>query len=94
MLLAPNVLSVQHWARLLGGALYAASPRIDWASLLRRTFDVDVLRCVGCGGRLRVVGELTEPAAVRLALERLGLPTEAPTAARARDPTALLGDAD
>ena len=34
--LAPNVLSVRHWDRLMGGALYAASPRVDWASLLRK----------------------------------------------------------
>ncbi len=34
--LAPNVLSVRHWDRLMGGALYAATPRIDWANLLRQ----------------------------------------------------------
>ena len=94
MLLSPGVLSVRHWARLLGGALYAATPRVDWASLLRPTFDVDVLRCASCGGRLRVLEEVSEPAAVRLVLDRLGLPTAAPAAARARDPTELLGDAD
>ena len=93
-LLSPNVLSVQHWTRLLDGALYAAAPRVDWASLLRRTFDVDVLRCASCGGRLRVLEEVSEPAAVRLVLDRLGLPADAPAAARARDPTELLGDAD
>jgi hypothetical protein len=26
-------------------ALYAATPRLDWASLLRRSFEVDVLQC-------------------------------------------------
>src|ERR1019366_647792 len=29
--LAPNVLSMRHWDRLLGGALYAATPRVPWA---------------------------------------------------------------
>jgi hypothetical protein len=91
-LLAPNILSVKH--RLLGGLLYAASPRVDWATLLRRTFEVDVLACAHCGGRLRVLGESTEPSMVRLILESLGLHTEAPVAARARDPTDLLGDPD
>ncbi|MBK6691435.1 MAG: hypothetical protein IPG50_04425 [Myxococcales bacterium] len=33
--LLPNVLSVKHWDRLLRGALYAATVRIDWATLLR-----------------------------------------------------------
>jgi hypothetical protein len=53
--LAPNIVSVQHWDRLLGGLLYATSPRVDWASLLRRSFSVDVLECPKCRGRLRVV---------------------------------------
>ncbi|HWL86818.1 MAG TPA: transposase, partial [Polyangiaceae bacterium] len=38
-LLAPSILSIRHWDRLLGGALLATSPRIDWATLVRRTFD-------------------------------------------------------
>jgi hypothetical protein len=82
---------VKHWNRLLGGSLYAASPRVDWASLLRRSFEVDVLACANCGGRLRVLGEVTEPAMVRLVLDSLAIPTDAPRVARARDPTELLG---
>ena len=39
---APNVVLVAHWTRLLDGELYATGPRLDWATLLRRTFDVDV----------------------------------------------------
>jgi hypothetical protein len=62
--IAPNILSVRHWNRLLGGLLYAASPRVDWATLLRRSFDVDVLRCSACGGRMRVLAEVIEPALV------------------------------
>jgi len=90
--LNPNVLSVAHWSRLLGGALYAATTRVDWATLLRRSFEVDVLACARCGGRLRVLGEVTDPALVQLVLESLGLPGHAPSAARARDPTSLRGD--
>jgi hypothetical protein len=83
---------VAHWSRLLGGALYAATTRVAWAALLRRSFEVDVLTCAHCGGRLRVLGEVTAPALVQLVLESLGLPTHAPSLARARDPTSLLGD--
>ena len=90
--LTPNVLGVKHWDRLLGGTLYAASPRVDWASLLRRSFQVDVLACPSCNGRLRLLGEVTEPTMVRLVLDSLGMPTDAPHAARARDPTELLGE--
>jgi hypothetical protein len=86
-LLAPNILGVRHWKRLLDGALLARSPRVEWARLLRRTFESDVLQCVACGGRLRVLGNVTEPVAAHAILESLGLPTRAPSAARARDPT-------
>ena len=91
VLLTPNVLSTKHWSRLLGGPLYAASPRVDWATLLRRSFDVDVLRCAACGGRLRVLGEVTDSSLVGLILESLGVPKDGPRAAKARDPTDLLG---
>ena len=36
-----------------------------------------------------MLGEVTDPAMVGLVLEGVGLPTEAPRAARARDPTEL-----
>jgi hypothetical protein len=48
-------------------------------------------RCTACGGRLRMLGEITEHAMVRLVLESIGLPTEAPFTSRARDPTDLIG---
>ncbi len=72
---------------MLDGLLYAASPRTDWATLLRRTFEVDVLACSRCGGRLRVLACLTDGDAVRRFLTNVGLPTDAPSTARARDPT-------
>ena len=85
--LSPNVLSVRHWDRLMAGALYAATPRVDWASLLRRSFDVDVMACTKCGGRLRVLAVITERESVRRILDHLGAPVDAPSRARARDPT-------
>ena len=90
--LAPNVLSVRHWERLIGGALYAATPRLDWASLLRRSFEVDVLECPKCHGRLRVLAVITEREPVQRILAHLGVPTEAPPLARARDPADELDD--
>jgi hypothetical protein len=87
ILLSPNVLSVRHWDRLLGGLLYATSPRVDWPTLPRRSFAVDVLECPKCHGRLRVVAVITEREPVRRILAHLCMPTEAPRVARARDPT-------
>jgi uncharacterized protein YbaR (Trm112 family) len=92
--LAPNVLSVRHWDRLLGGALYAATPRVDWARLLRRSLDVDVLQCPTCKGRLRVLAVITEREPVRRILAHLGLPSDAPPLAPARDPTDDLEDVE
>jgi hypothetical protein len=92
--LAPNILSVRHWDRLLGGALYAATPRVDWANLLRRSLDVDVLQCPKCQGRLRVLAVITEREPVRRILAHLGVPTDAPPVARARDPTDELDDVE
>jgi hypothetical protein len=53
--IAPNVISASRWRQLLDGKLLATSPRLDWATLLRRTYGVDVFQCAKCGGRLRVV---------------------------------------
>jgi hypothetical protein len=92
LMLAPNVLSVKHWDRLLGGVLYAASPRVDWASLLRRSFSVDVLQCPRCHGRLRVVAVITEREAITRILAHVGMPTDSPPLARARDPSDELDD--
>ncbi len=92
--LAPNILSVRHWDRLLGGVLYAVSPRIDWARLLRRSMGVDVLECPKCQGRLRVLAVITERQPVQRILSHLGMATEAPLLARARDPTDDVDDVD
>ena len=58
---APNILSMSHWDGLLGGELYAPLSRLDWATMLGRKFDVDVLRCHGCGGRMAVRAVVTYP---------------------------------
>jgi hypothetical protein len=61
--------------------------RIDWSTLLRRTYDLDVLRCE-CGGSLKVVALVTDRETALEILERLGVPTE--PLARARSPDRLL----
>ncbi len=63
---------------------------MDWPRLLRRTFDTDVLQCPRCEGRLRVLSVITNEPTVARILPALGLATDAPIIARARDPTDLL----
>jgi len=62
------------------------TPRVDWAELLRRTFDLDVFVCVRCGGRRRVLAYVQAGGGVRAILEHLGLPTAGARLAPARGP--------
>jgi len=57
-----------------------------WADLLRRCFEIDVLACPGCGGRLRLLATIEDPAIVRRVLAHLGLPAVPPRTAPARSP--------
>ncbi len=51
-----------------------------------RIYGVFALKCSGCGGRVRLVGFITEPATVRQILEHVGEPTNAPAIAPVRSP--------
>jgi hypothetical protein len=62
------------------------SPRIDWATLLHRTFDIDVRVCGLCGGHLRVLALITDSGVASRILGALDLSPQAPPLARARDP--------
>ena len=67
------------------GALMNAAFRVR-AQLLARIYGVAPLKCSGCGGRVRVVGFITEPATVRQILAHVGEPTTVPAIAPARSP--------
>ena len=56
----PNVLSARHLDRIAGGLLYAATSSVPWATLLARTFEVDVNACARCGGWLEVRAVVTD----------------------------------
>jgi hypothetical protein len=42
-----------------------------WAALMRRAFDLDVLACPRCGGRLRLIATVEDPEAIRAILAAL-----------------------
>jgi hypothetical protein len=50
-----------------------AERSLCWAELLFRTRGVDVLRCLKCGGRMKLIAFITEPNLARDILQRLGL---------------------
>jgi uncharacterized protein YbaR (Trm112 family) len=49
-------------------------------------FEIDVLACPGCGGRLRLLATIGEPEVGRKILSHLGIPTECPEPLPARSP--------
>jgi hypothetical protein len=57
-----------------GTGLESASPRAwSWAALMHRAFGIDVLACAYCGGRLRLIATLHDPAVIRKILAHLAL---------------------
>jgi putative transposase len=56
-----------------------ASPaRMSWACLLKRVFDLDIERCPSCGGRLKIIAAIVDPAVITKILTHLHLPARAP----------------
>jgi len=54
-----------------------------WSELMKRVFLVDVLQCERCGGRMKIIAAILQPAAARKILDCLGLPSRAPPLAPA-----------
>jgi hypothetical protein len=57
-----------------------------WAELLKRAFEVDVLHCDRCQGRMRLVALVLEDKGIARFLRALGEPTSLPPRAPARGP--------
>ncbi len=47
--------------------------RMTWADLLKRTFQIDALRCHRCSGRLRVITAVLDPTAIQAILAAVHL---------------------
>jgi hypothetical protein len=60
--------------------------RETWSELMRVTFQLDVLACPRCGGRLRHIATILDTRVARRILEHLGLPARGPPELPARDP--------
>jgi hypothetical protein len=63
--------------------------RYTFAELMRRVFDVEVLRCPHCQGKRELVAMITEVPVIRAILECLKLPADPPVMAEARWPEGL-----
>jgi hypothetical protein len=80
---APDPPSVEEATRVTAGV---ERRHWRWADLMRRAFEMDVLACPRCGGRMVLIATIEDPAVVRRILTHLGLPTEMPEARPARPP--------
>ncbi len=67
---------------------HGAPARMGWARLLKRVFEIDVEHCAHCGGDLKIIAAIEEPAVIVRILTHLGLPARAPPRSPAR-PLAL-----
>ncbi|MBN1568991.1 MAG: transposase [Acidobacteria bacterium] len=50
----------------------------SWAELMKRVWDVDVLKCDYCGGRMRILCAINAPDAIAKILDCLGLHSKSP----------------
>jgi hypothetical protein len=64
--------------------------RLDWASLLKRVFGVDVLKCSRCQGQMLLIACIEEPDVAKKILEHLGLRAEPLPTLRAQAPPVTL----
>jgi hypothetical protein len=75
-----------------GSHAQGAPPRMSWARLLKRVFDMDVEHCPNCGGALKIIAcpeprrraAIEDPPVIVKILSHLGLPTHAPPRSPAR----------
>jgi hypothetical protein len=58
--------------------------RLGWAQLLYRVLFLDALLCTKCGGRMKVLAFLSDPAVVARILQHLKIPATAPPLSPAR----------
>ena len=61
------------------GAREQTKPRAwTWADLMHRAFGIDVLACPNCGGRLRLIATLHDPAVIGKILAHLSRSGQSP----------------
>ena len=62
------------------------SPYRAWAELLKRTFDIDVLECIKCHGRMKLIALVIDLQSAARHLAKIGEPTDLPARSKSRGP--------
>ena len=83
---APSGSRVVTAAAAGAGRMRSGASKLTWSDLLRRTYGVEVLRCVRCGGAVRLIATIMQPAVAKAILDHVGLPSDVPALRRARAP--------
>lgn len=65
---------------------------MPWAALLKKVFEIDVLVCKECGGKMRVIAFLSHAEVTRTILAHLNMPSAPPRKWPARAPPENLSD--
>ena len=74
------------WSAGIAAVREVGLAKWDWATLLQRVWDVDALKCEGCGGRMRFIAVIKDRAVIERILRHIGEDADEPRFARARDP--------
>ena len=59
---------------------------MGWAKRLKRVFGIEVERCDQCGGEVKIIAAIENPAVINKILDHLGLRSERPVNRLARGP--------
>ena len=62
---------------------------MTWAQRLKRVFNIDIQTCDRCGGRVRIIASIEDPAVIRRILEHLEQRAEAAPIPKSRAPPSL-----
>lgn len=62
---------------------------MTWARRLKRVFNIDIETCHHCGGHVRIIASIEDPAVIRQILEHLGQRAAAAPIPRSRAPPSL-----
>lgn len=57
---------------------------LSWSRLLRRVFNLDMEKCQNCGGQVKIIAAIEDPAVIKKILTHLGLSPHPPPRAPAR----------
>ena len=60
------------------------SSYIDWASLLKKVFKIDITVCPKCQGRMKVIAVINEKKIIKKILDHMGLGSDPPVVSPSR----------